>query len=205
MIFEKASPLLDEASKINCDFCDGKFKTRKSYLEHVKKYHNGKLPNPDKRDSKATCKILLPKTNNRCGVKIPLHYFNTHLLKIHGIERPSRLHFFRGFNVHNNQPIFLKINDPDPINMIPKQCQKENSKFHQQVLTQYFKPKSTHKETRANNEYSEQKSVETQTYFSCIYENTILKFIKNSNKSQNIRNLMDQAQEIIPLSQEKSW
>lgn len=61
---------------------------------------------------------MITSENNECGAKVTMGYVYTHLMKVHGVTRPSNKHHIRGFNMISRQPVFLFKPENDPVSNI---------------------------------------------------------------------------------------
>ena len=116
--FKKLSPLLPDASMIDCDDpnCTIKFGSRRAYKSHVRNKHQipDWTPDPNKVDPVATCRMNSTTKEGICGAKLSITYFYQHLKSVHKVHRPSKRHHLRGFWEDENLPAFLYKTDPDP-------------------------------------------------------------------------------------------
>ena len=110
-IFFRASPL-KETTKYVCENCDKEYKDPRVYQEHLKSAHQitQTIPKP-----RVTCR--LPHKDGAVHT-IQWDQMSNHLLRVHKIPKPSKMHFFRGFVSHDNgkncSVVWKQSNEDDP-------------------------------------------------------------------------------------------
>ncbi len=110
-IFFRASPL-KENTKFECPECSKVYKDARSLQDHLKSIHEitQNVPKP-----RVTCR--LPHTDNLLHT-IQWDQITNHLLRVHKIPKPSKLHFFRGFESQdggaNCKVVWRKKEEQDP-------------------------------------------------------------------------------------------
>ena len=118
-IFFKASPLKSN-SKLECRVpgCEKVYTEPRSYQNHLRDVHKiiEKVPK-----SKVTCRLEHRKQTD----PIQWDQISTHLKKVHGIDKPSKNHFVRGYESHDGGKTFAVVwkepHESDPTSPSPKQ------------------------------------------------------------------------------------
>ena len=110
-IFFRASPL-KENTKFICPTCSREYKDARVYQDHLKSAHQitQNVPKP-----RVTCR--LPHTDSLTHT-VQWDQITNHLLRVHKIPKPSKLHFFRGFESQeggaNCKVVWRKRDEQDP-------------------------------------------------------------------------------------------
>ena len=107
------SPYIDEKAKIPCTLlsCKSTFMHRRSYREHMKKFHANLPIDYSVRDPPGTCRLLSPITGQQCNSRLPLRSIYYHMQVIHDILRPDEDHVLLGFdttNVESPRAVFVR-------------------------------------------------------------------------------------------------
>ena len=110
-IFFRASPL-KEKQKYECPTCSREYKDARVYQDHLKSAHQITQAVPKPR---VTCR--LPHTDNLTH-SVQWDQITNHLLRVHKIPKPSKLHFCRGFESQdggaNCRVVWRKKDEQDP-------------------------------------------------------------------------------------------
>ena len=110
-IFFRASPL-KESTKFVCPNCSREYKDGRGYQGHLKSAHQITQTVPKPR---VTCR--LPHTDSQIHT-VQWDQITNHLLRVHKIPKPSKLHFFRGFESQeggaNCKVVWRKKGEQDP-------------------------------------------------------------------------------------------
>ena len=110
-IFFRASPL-KEKQKYECPNCSREYKDARGYQDHLKNAHQitEAVPRP-----RVTCR--LPHTDSLTR-SVAWDQITNHLLRVHKIPKPSKLHFFKGFESQeggaNCKVVWRKKDEQDP-------------------------------------------------------------------------------------------
>ena len=111
-IFYRASPLKED-TKLECPQCSKVYKEARVLQNHLKTVHQITQDVPKPR---VTCR--LPHTDNVVKT-IQWDQITNHLLRVHKIPKPSKLHFFRGFTSQeggaNCSVVWRKKGEEDPV------------------------------------------------------------------------------------------
>ena len=95
--YKPFTPLIDDASKIQCNVCLSKFGYKSSYELHMVTYHPNNDIDVTITDPKGTCRMINRITKKPCLIKYSIRSIYGHLQRKHGTIRPSEYHNLIGF------------------------------------------------------------------------------------------------------------
>ena len=99
---KKFTPLVDKSIRLPCtglpNPCKSKlFLHKRSYLKHLRVFHNNQGINHQFKDPPGTCELINKVTNRPCHAKLSTRSMIYHLEHVHNVHRPDKDHVLLGF------------------------------------------------------------------------------------------------------------